>query len=177
MIGNQFKIPWEIRPAKEEDIQWIVELSRQFDKYIHPYVLGTAQIKGYLEDFKVAYHSSVGVGGYQHLLFKKNQKTVSYLQHIRQMDMGLIHLFLETGPDVCFIGQTLGPPRTGINRLFVEGLKTKYTEIWDWLSVVSPVRQFYLDLGFEVVGGKEYKFMNAFKGDYSRFNFIKWTRK
>lgn len=178
------RIAWSIRPATEEDIDGIVTASWKAADLVHPYCLGPAQVKGYLDQWVVVTEEDkTEVVGYIHYLRVKENDQVSkdnvyaYLRHIKIVPENVIQDFVNLGSKAVFIGQTMGPPKTGIQKLVVDYLKDtlEVDEIWHGLSVVSPLFEYYEDK-CGITWGTLYKFFNPFKGDYSTFKLGKWIR-
>ncbi len=173
------KIEWRIDPAGILDVDELVKISQPYSRLIHPLFLGPAGVEGYIDQIRVARHPNSGdIIGYCHALrvWDNEERTLSYLEYIRQVPGRLRNVVMHDLRVGAFIGQIIGPPKTGIQRMFVEDLKQEYDIIWGWLSVKSPVLPFYRDVcGFEV-DPNEYKFFNAVKGDFSTFQFLKWEK-
>ena len=183
------RIPWIIEPATSEDVDEIVKLSWTAAGLVHPYALGPAQVKGYLDQWVVVRHPHSGrITGYMHYLRVEEDKlspqsgksyanVVAYLEHIKIVPSDVISAFTSQGTKAVFIGQTMGPPGTGIQKLVVDYLKElpKVEQIWHGLSVVSPLFDYYRDkCGIE--WSNEYTFFNPFKGDYSTFKLGRWDK-
>ncbi len=175
------RIEWEIRPAKERDIPQIVALTSQYKEVVIPYSLLPIQLRVYLSEIKVIVNPSTGsVRGFVHYVYEKSESAFAYLEHIRIMPRDLVSQFCSSGKKTIFIGQIMGPPGTGIQSLVVDHLKNfnpDITEIWDWLSVRSPVYSFYESVGLHFSKSLESTFFNPYKGDYSTFRLGKWIKE
>ena len=180
-MSTSKKIDWLIRPAIEEDIPDMVALSTKFKEVVSPYSLLPIQLKVYLSEIEVVVNPSTGgIGGFVHYIYEKNESAWAYLDYIRIMPRDLVYQFCNSGKGTIFIGQIMGPPGTGIQRLVVDHLKNfnpDITEIWDWLSVKSPVYDFYESVGLSFKESLDYRFFNPYKGDYSTFRLGKWIQE
>ena len=178
------RILWEIKPATPEDIDGIVNLSWTAADLVHPYALGPAQVKGYLDQWVVVKHPDTQViTGYIHYLrvneFNQNSysSAIAYLKHIKIVPDNIIDEFMFQGSKAVFIGQTMGPSGTGIQKLVIDYLKEldRVKQIWHGLSIVSPLFDYYRErCGIE--WSDEYTFFNPFKGDYSTFKLGRWNK-
>ena len=108
---------------------------------------------------------------------KSYNEVRAYLEHIKIVPSAVIDKFCQQGPQAVFIGQTMGPSGTGIQKLVVDYLKSldEVTQIWHGLSVVSPLFDYYEER-CGIKWGREYSFFNPFKGDYSTFKLGKWMK-
>ena len=183
MNTSNTKILWDIGPATSEDIDGIVSLSWTAADLVHPYALGPAQVKGYLDQWVVVKHPDTKeITGYIHYLrvteddTKSYANVIAYLQHIKIVPDDIISAFTSQGDKAVFIGQTMGPSGTGIQKLVVDYLKELpgVEQICHGLSIVSPLFDYYRDrCGIE--WSNEYSFFNPFKGDYSTFKLGRWN--
>lgn len=175
---------WTIVPATLDDVDGVVNASWAAADLVHPYALGPAQIKGYLDQWIVAKHPVTGtVTGYMHYLRVKEgdpesyANVIAYLQHVKIVPDDIVSAFTSQGSKAVFIGQSMGPSGTGIQKLVVDYLKEMegVEEIWHGLSIVSPLFDYYRDrCGID--WQNEYSFFNPFKGAYSTFKLGRWYK-
>ena len=136
---------WNVRLVNEEDLETVSKLAEDYRPLISPYVLNPTQIKAYMDEWLVA-ESEEGIGGALHFVTQDRGKEIrnrTYLRFLKQVDLDVIIDFFDT-PGVVFMSQPTCPGK-GSLRVLVDYLKGMEgcTQLWSWLSIVSPVIRFY----------------------------------
>lgn len=173
---------WQVRRAEIKDTNQIVELARRFDLFLMPYVLNSFVVDKYIDQFMVAERATTDrrierleVGGAVHYLSFKDKRTAQFLLLIKQVPSAYVtSLFESTKEKIVFLGQIVCPGK-GSFYAILEELKSRYNELWCWMSEVGPSYESYKRYGFQFFPGV--KFWNVYKCDYSTFVLGKWVKE
>lgn len=178
---------WQVREAKPEDAARIVEMARDYNEFLMPYVLNEFVVTNYISQFLVAedvvHEPSIHyeVGGAVHYIpengYKVNPKELDkvscFLRYIKQVPEDVILDFIRAGV-VAFLCQVVCPDKGSFYSI-LEELKSRYDELWCWMSVNGPSYSSYERYGFKFSENRE--FWNIYKCDYSTFTLGKWSKE
>lgn len=174
-------INWKVRMAKPGEEEIISKLAIPYREYVSPYVLNPKQVRGFLDEWIVAEDPDTGqLGGSLHFVTNDSpdepirNRNLAYLQYLKQVDKDIIDQFWVRDNAV-FKSQPTCPGK-GSMKAVTDWLKEHYGEIWSWISLASPVLNFYEKDGMVMHREKVYRFMNVYKGDYSNFIVGIWTK-
>lgn len=178
---------WYVRKAELEDVGKIVELAKNFETFLMPYVLNEFVVRGYINHFLVAEEVIYiepfyfEVGGAVHYIDTVDSpglavcdKACSFLHYIKQVPEDVIEKFILSRKKVAFLGQIVCPGR-GSFYAILEELKRQYDELWCWMSVAGPSYKSYERYGFQFSEKRE--FWNVYKCGYSTFVLGNWIKE
>jgi len=177
---------WEVRKAEPRDAAKIVELARDYDEFLMPYVLNEFIVSQYIDQFMVAERVEhlpsphYEIGGAVHYIpegsYKVNpielDKVSSFLHYVKQVPEDII-LQLVNSSATAFLCQVVCPGK-GSFYTILEELKSRYDELWCWMSEVGPSFESYVRYSFNFVERRS--FWNVYKCDYSTFALCKWKK-
>jgi len=183
---------WGIREAKLSDASEIVGLAWGYNEFLMPYVLNEFVVRNYIDQFMVAedvVHNPsphYEVGGAVHYIDSstipkdvseigpKLDKILCFLLHIKQVPLDITHQFIKANFNTAFLCQIVCPGK-GSFYAILEELKSRYDELWCWMSEVGPSYESYVRYGFNFVERRP--FWNVYKCDYSTFALCKWKKE
>lgn len=168
MINNS------IRQAKEEDLDRILELGKEF---------------GHLMDYQTTEE-----GLLPHLatilVYEVDTQIKGYFHYVPVIDHNSVHFVVATKgfPDILKHHLTLkvfsgglpivvcmqGAGHREVFREFITYLKFKYEEIWSWCSIKSKRPESYKELGFSYNPDIKYTFYNSNAGRDSTYRLGVW---
>lgn len=176
---------WQVREAKPEDAARIVEVARDHDEFLMPYVLNEFVVTNYISQFLVAedvvHEPSIHyeVGGAVHYLPCPASLNVgdvdavaAFLLYVKQVPIDVVKDFTLSSK-TAFLGQVVCPSKGSFYNI-LEELKSRYDELWCWMSVNGPSYKSYERYGFKFSDRRE--FWNAYKCGYSTFVLGKWSK-
>ena len=191
---------WQVRKAKPSDDWKIVQLSEFYEEALMPYTHRKLTVRGYIDQFLVAEGWSnpykgdreatdflLYLGGAVHFLpgtegrrpYKSTRvldRTICFLEYIKQVPTDLIRQFVSLGGNVAIIGQVICPGK-GSFYAILEEAKKQYNEIWCWMSINGPSYKSYQRYGFDLNMDNTREFWNVYKCDYSTFVLGKWRKE
>jgi len=180
---------WQVRKARLEDASKIVDLARNYDEFLMPYVLNEFVVRNYIDQFMVAerrgdldLEPAQVVGGAVHYidadlvddgLDDDNDGVCNFLLHVKQVPADIVEQFAAKEGRIALLGQIVCPSKGSFYSI-LEELKKQYNELWCWMSIVGPSYKSYLRYGFQFSESRE--FWNVYKNDYSVFSLGRWVR-
>jgi len=170
---------WKVRLAKESDIEQINKLAWSYTELVMPYIFGPRQVRAYMDSWIVSEGQDGQIGGFMHTIPSSDEKhyerNQAFLTHVKQVSPSVVEEFFNT-PGIVFIAQIANPGK-GSTKAIAEYLKSNYSQVWAWISVISPVHDFFEHMG--IVWDKEHphRYLNVWKGDWSTFHHGRWVRK
>ena len=174
-------IDWIVRLARPGEEEEIAKLAIPYREYVSPYVLNPKQVAAYLDEWIVAENPKTHeLGGSLHFVTNDStdprirNRNYAYLLDLKQVNTDVVSRFWTTKGAV-FKSQPTCPGK-GSMKAVTDWLKNNFNEIWSWISLVSPVLDFYEKDGMVMYRDTVYRFMNVYKGDYSDFIVGIWKR-
>ena len=158
----------EIRRANSNDLTTIINLAKGYESKLMPYIYDREMVESYINSFFVA--EGNGILGAIHAV-EGTYGDMIFLATIKLVPPQFIINFQREGG--LFICQLVCPGRGSFGKI-IEYLKTLYTPLWCYCSVVEKSYTSYIRHGF--IFGVGRRFWNTYKGDYSVFSLGKWER-
>lgn len=180
----------EIRPAKLEDLDTILELGKTFG-HLMLYQTSREIMEKYLPRILVAVETIFHPLDMHPGLFPKERRVVGYYHYIVSGDPGFeemlrcyrqlpevwveVAMKLRSVPgELCICMQ--GASHREVFREFILYLQERYPEIWCYCSIKSRRVDTYKELGFTFSLEEQYTFFNVSKGDYSTYQLGRWIK-
>lgn len=183
---------WDVRKANLGDASEVVKLARNYNEFLMPYVLNEFVVRNYIDQFMVAERvvhqpgPHYEVGGAVHYIPENGYKVDPikldrvncFLYYVKQVPGDIIEEFMRSG-NVAFLCQIVCPEKGSFYSI-LEELRTRYDELWCWMSINGPSYESYKRYGFSFPEeGEPYQrqFWNIYKCGYSVFALGKWLKE